>query len=116
MDLKYGMAINKVGKLYTLLYTIMFLYNCLIMGVLKYELFLKYKEDKRININQDWLDRYELETYLHVKVITLGYKIKEVAVSKNYLPSINNYSKMRPFIDWWKLSRPVFLLKFGFKS
>lgn len=72
--------------------------------------------DKRININQDWLDRYELETYLHVKVITLGYRIKEVGVSKNYLPDVKNYSKIRPFVDWWKLARPLFLLKFGFKS
>lgn len=72
--------------------------------------------DRRININQGWLDRYELETYLHYKVITSGYKIREVPVSKNYLPTVNNYSKMRPLIDWWKLARPVFLLKFGFKN
>lgn len=73
-------------------------------------------KDKKINIEQDWLDRYELETYLHYKVITLGYKIKEVAVSKNYLPNVKNYSKIRPVIDWWKLARPLFLLKFGIKS
>lgn len=73
-------------------------------------------KDKKIKIDQDWLDRYELETYLHYKVITLGYKIKEVAVSKNYLPNVKNYSKIRPVIDWWKLARPIFLLKFGIKS
>lgn len=73
-------------------------------------------KDHRINLNQDWLNRYELETYLHYKVITLGYKIKEVAVSKNYIPGIKRYSKIRPVIDWWKLSRPVFLLKFNIKS
>lgn len=73
-------------------------------------------KDKKINIDQDWLDRYELETYLHYKVITLGYKIKEIAVSKNYLPNVKNYSKIRPVIDWWKLARPLFLLKFGVKS
>lgn len=73
-------------------------------------------KDSRINIDQDWLDRYELETYLHYKVITLGYKIKEVAVSKNYLPNVRNYSKIRPIIDWWKLGRPIFLLRFGIKN
>lgn len=72
--------------------------------------------DKRINLDQEWLDRYELETYLHYKVITLGYKIKEVAVSKNYIIGVKRYSKIRPIIDWWKLARPVFLLKFGIKN
>lgn len=73
-------------------------------------------DDKRINLNQDWLDRYELETYLHYKVITLGYKIKEVPVSKDYIVGVKKYSKIRPVIDWWKLARPVFLLKFGIKN
>lgn len=72
--------------------------------------------DKRINLNQDWLDRYELETYLHYRVITLGYKIKEVPVSKDYIAGIKRYSKIRPIIDWWKLARPVFLVKFGIKD
>lgn len=73
-------------------------------------------KDGRINLDQDWLDRYELETYLHYKVITLWYKVKEVPVSKNYIPGIRKYSKIRPIIDWWKLARPVFLLKLGIKS
>lgn len=73
-------------------------------------------KDSRINIDQKWLDRYELETYLHYKVITLGYRIKEVAVSKNYLPGIKNYSKIRPIIDWWKLARPILFLKLGLKN
>lgn len=73
-------------------------------------------KDKNINLNQDWLSRYELETYLHYKVITLGYKVKETAVSKNYIPGVKKYSKIRPVIDWWKMARPVFLLKFGLKK
>lgn len=72
--------------------------------------------DRKINLDQDWLDRYELETYLHYKVITLGYKVKEVPVSKNYIQGVKKYSKIRPVIDWWKLARPVFLVKFGIKS
>lgn len=73
-------------------------------------------KDKRIDLDQDWLDRYELETYLHYKVITLGYKIKEVPVSKNYIQGVKKYSKIRPVVDWWKLARPVFLVKFGIKN
>lgn len=73
-------------------------------------------KDKRINLDQDWLDRYELETYLHYRVITLGYKIKEVPVSKNYIQGVKKYSKIRPVVDWWKLARPVFLLKFKLKN
>lgn len=72
--------------------------------------------DKRINLDQDWLDRYELETYLHYKVITLGYKIKEIPVSKDYIQGVKSYSKIRPIVDWWKLARPVFLVKFGIKN
>lgn len=73
-------------------------------------------KDKRINIYQDWLDRYELETYLHFKVITLGYRIYEVPVSKNYLQGVKKYSKIRPIIDWWRIMSPLFILKLKFRS
>ena len=73
-------------------------------------------KDRRIKIHQTWLDRYEFETYLHYKVITLGYRICEVAVSKNYLVGIKNYSKIRPFIDWWKMIRPLIYLKLHLRS
>jgi len=43
-------------------------------------------EDPRINIWQDWLDKYEYEYYVHWKVYTLGYKVKEVPVTKAYPP------------------------------
>jgi dolichol-phosphate mannosyltransferase len=73
-------------------------------------------KDKRIKIHQSWLDRYEFETYLHYKVITLGYKMCEVPVSKDYLPHIKNYSKIRPVIDWWKMARPLIYLKLSIKN
>jgi len=73
-------------------------------------------KNKNINLQQSWLDRYELETYIHYKVITLGYKICEVPVSKNYLQGIKNYSKIRPIIDWWKMMSPLFYLRFGIKN
>ena len=69
-------------------------------------------DDPRINIDQDWLDRYELETYLHLKVHWLGYRVREVAVSKTYPPKKAGlkYSHIRPFIDWWSILRPILLL------
>lgn len=74
-------------------------------------------DDKRINPWQEWLDKYEFESYFHYKVITLGYKVKEVAVSKVY-PSDKKqkYSHIRPFVDWWKIIRPYLLLKVGIKK
>src|SRR3989442_89489 len=67
-------------------------------------------DDPRIVLDQDWLDGYELEYYLHYKVLTLGYRVREVAVSKNYVAGKRDYSKMRPLIDWWKGIRPVLFL------
>ncbi len=74
-------------------------------------------EDPRIDIWQDWLDKYELETYLHYKVLKLGYKFKEVPVSKIY-PAMRRrgkYSHIRPIIDWWVILRPLILLGLGLK-
>jgi dolichol-phosphate mannosyltransferase len=73
-------------------------------------------KNKKINLDQSWLDRYELETYIHYKVLTLGYKVKEVPVTKNYIRTVKSYTKMRPVIDWWKMSRPLFLLKLGLRN
>jgi len=70
--------------------------------------------DPRIDVWQAWLDRYEYESYLHYKVLTLGYRVVEVPVSKRYpAPSLRRkYSHIRPVIDWWSILRPLFLLFF----
>jgi dolichol-phosphate mannosyltransferase len=67
-------------------------------------------EDPRIRVHQQWLDRYELEYYIHWKAITLGYRVREVPVSKTYPDRKRNYSKIRPVIDWWHMVRPALLL------
>lgn len=72
-------------------------------------------DDPRIRIHQAWLDRYELEYYLHWKFITLGYRVCEVPVSKTY-PARRNYSKIRPVVDWWHMVRPVLLLALHLRS
>ncbi len=71
-------------------------------------------EDPRINICQSWLDDYELEYFIHYKVLTLGYNIQEVPVTKVYSHrSKGGYSKISPFRDWWKIVGPLLYLKIG---
>lgn len=72
--------------------------------------------DPRIDWRQDWLDRYELEPYLMLKAIVLGYRHVEVAVTKIYPPHKIGYTKMRPFIDWWSIIRPIVYLGLGLKK
>ena len=67
-------------------------------------------ENKEINLEQDWLNAYELEPYLLFKVLTLGYKFKEVLVKKIYPHKKLGYTKMRPFFGWWSILKPIFYL------
>ena len=71
-------------------------------------------KDPRFLIDQNWLNRYELEPYLYYKTVRLGYKVKEVPIEVIYPKK--NYTKMRVFIDWWKITRPLIFLKLGIKS
>jgi dolichol-phosphate mannosyltransferase len=78
---------------------------------------LKIFLDKRIDIWQGWLDSYELEYYIHYKVLGLGYKMKEVPVSKVYpYRHKGGYSNISPFRDWWKIVGPLIYLKLGAKK
>lgn len=72
--------------------------------------------DPRIDLNQAWLDKYELEPYLFFKAIQLGYKVKEVPVTKIYPPKEEGYSKMRPFSGWWSILRPLVFLGLRIKQ
>jgi dolichol-phosphate mannosyltransferase len=71
--------------------------------------------DSRIDWRQTWLDRYELEPYLLVKAIALGYRHREVPVTKIYPERALGYTKMRPLIDWWSILRPVVFLALGIR-
>ncbi|MCK4223584.1 MAG: glycosyltransferase family 2 protein [candidate division Zixibacteria bacterium] len=66
-------------------------------------------DDPKINIWQEWLSTYELEYYIHFWVLKLKYKFGEVPISKIY-PSKKKYSKIRPFLDWWPIVKPLFYL------
>lgn len=72
--------------------------------------------NKQINIWQSWLDHYQLEYYIHYKVLTLDYKTKEVPVTKTYSHKHKgDYSKISPLQDWWKIISPPIYLKLGIK-
>ena len=71
---------------------------------------LSLLDDPRIDITQPWLDRYELEYYLHYKVLSCGYKYAEVPVTKIYPQDGLPTSKIRLTRDLWSLLRPFILL------
>jgi dolichol-phosphate mannosyltransferase len=73
-------------------------------------------DDPRINLDQDWLDHYELEPYVMYKAIRLGYKFGEVPVTKIYPPRAEGYTKMKPVTGWWSILRPIFLLGLGLRK
>ena len=77
---------------------------------------LSLLKDKRINLNQTWLDEYELEPYLYYKAVTLGYKTGEVPCTKIYPSKKIGYTKMKPLTGWWSILRPLFLLKLRLRS
>jgi dolichol-phosphate mannosyltransferase len=73
-------------------------------------------ENPEINIWQSWLDHYELEYYIHCKVIKLGYRVCEVPVSMIYPTDGRPYSKIKPFLGWWSMVRPVILLSLNLRQ
>jgi dolichol-phosphate mannosyltransferase len=72
--------------------------------------------DPRIDWRQEWLDRYELEPYLLLMAIRLGYRHVEVPVTKIYPRHELGYTKMRPWIDWWSIMRPIVYLGLGLRK
>lgn len=73
--------------------------------------------DPNINIWQSWLDNYELEYYIHFKVLTKGYRVVEVPVSKTYNHNHKGgYSQISPFRDWWKIVCPLVYLKLRIRN
>ncbi|MBF0569774.1 MAG: glycosyltransferase family 2 protein [Candidatus Omnitrophica bacterium] len=73
-------------------------------------------DDERINLDQPWLDTYELEPYIMFKALRLGHKCTEVFVTKIYPPKKLGYTKMQPFVGWWSILKPIFYLGLGIKK
>jgi len=77
---------------------------------------LSVLKDPAINIDQEWLNQYELEPYLLYKILKLNYKFKEVPVTKIYPPKKLGYTKMKPLIGWWSILRPLVYLGLGLRK
>lgn len=66
--------------------------------------------DERLNLDQAWLDEYELEVYLLYQAARLGYRVSEVGVTKIYPPKALGQTKMKPITGWWSILRPLVFL------
>lgn len=72
--------------------------------------------DERIDLDQPWLDEYELEPYLYLRAIRIGRRVVEVPVTKIYPPKKLGQTKMKPGIGWWSILRPLLFVGLGIKK
>ena len=70
--------------------------------------------DPRVDIDQPWLDSYDLEPYVLFKAIRGRYRVIEHPCTVIY-HAHEGYTKMRGLKDWWRLFRPAVLLRTGVK-
>jgi len=71
--------------------------------------------DPRLDLSATWLDEYELEPYLYLRAIRLGYRTAEVPVSKVYPPRRLGQTKMKPVTGWWSILRPLVYVGLGIR-
>jgi len=78
---------------------------------------LNLLNDPRIQLDQSWLDKYEMEYYLLYKFICeMKVKWKEVPVTIRYDHlSKNRRSKIVPIKGWWSMVRPFIFLVLGLR-
>lgn len=74
---------------------------------------LSLLDDPRVRLDQDWLDRYELEPYLLYQAVRCGCRVREVPVTVRY--HSRGTSKMRFLSDGWRILRPLVYLRLGLK-
>ena len=72
--------------------------------------------DPGLDLDQRWLDEYELEVYLLYKARKLGYEVTEAPVTKTYPPKDLGQTKMKPIVGWWSILRPLVLLGLRIKK
>lgn len=74
-------------------------------------------KNKSINLDQDWLNKYELEPYLLYNTIKSGFHVTEAPVTKRYPKDRKlGYTKMIPIVSWWSILRPLIFLRIGIKK
>lgn len=78
---------------------------------------LEVIQDPAMNVEQEWLNRYELEYYIHYYVTkNKKWRIKEVPVTIEYSHlQPGRKSKIKPFSGWWSMIRPFVFLRLGLK-
>ncbi len=102
-------------KFFSLIFSVFTGYPCT-DGTNGYRAFtVNFSKDKGMNLDQKWLNKYELEPYLLYHAAKLKYRLKEVQVTKVYHKG-KSYSKMVPIISWWSILRPLIYLRFGIKK
>jgi dolichol-phosphate mannosyltransferase len=72
--------------------------------------------DPRLDLSQTWLRQYELEPYLYLRSIQLGYRTVEVPVTKLYPPKHMGQTKMKPIAGWWSILRPLVYVGLGLRK
>jgi len=72
--------------------------------------------DPRLDLSQPWLRQYELEPYLYLRSIQLGYRTAEVPVTKIYPPKHLGQTKMKPIVGWWSILRPLVYVGLGLRK
>lgn len=77
---------------------------------------LSMLDDRRIDLRQGWLDRYELEPYLLFQALRCGFRVVEVPMRVEYPPAGRPYTKMRAITGWWSIFRPVLFLALRLRS
>jgi dolichol-phosphate mannosyltransferase len=70
-------------------------------------------DDPRLELDQEWLDRYELEPYLLYQAVRLGFRVCEVPCTVRY--HSRGTTKMRPLQDGWRILRPLVFLRLGLR-
>lgn len=70
-------------------------------------------DDRRIRLDQAWLDRYELEPYLLLQAVRCGYRVREVPVTVRY--HSRGTTKMSGLGDGWRIVRPLVFLRLKLK-
>jgi dolichol-phosphate mannosyltransferase len=71
-------------------------------------------DDPSVDIDQSWLDSYDMEPYVLYRAIRGGYRVIEHPCTVVYHAQ-EGYTKMRGLKDWWRLFRPALLLRTGVK-
>jgi dolichol-phosphate mannosyltransferase len=73
-------------------------------------------DDQRLDLDQPWLDRYELEYYIHYWAVHTGARMVEVPVTIDYSHlGQARKSKIVPIVGWWRMLRPFVFLTTGLK-